>query len=130
MKQQTTIEGSYCVKTSQHCRRASKSAGNLKSEEDFNSLKLDCYCLSAVAKQPPADRIFCCWEESWEKVKVRHNGDQCHSAHLATKYGNPCWVDADDETKTLHKSHPDCIEIAEDVDDDDCGMGEWLQGRV
>ncbi len=26
---------------------------------------------------------------------------------------------------TLYKSHPDCIEIAEDVDDDDCGMGEW-----
>ncbi len=65
------------------------------SEEDFNSLKLDRYCLSAVAKQSPVDRIFRCWEESWEKVKVRRNGDQCHSACLAAKYGNLCWIDAD-----------------------------------
>ena len=92
------------------CKSLQLIAGKLWTDEDFESLKLDIHCreITEAANAVPAKktRIFRCWEEEWEKVKIGPNGDDVLEARLVRKYGGIKWLDIDNGYRVC-EAHPD-----------------------
>ena len=66
-------------------------------------MKMDAFCseitesMKLDSVEPP--RIFCAWEETWEKVQVGPVGDGLLEQRFLRKYGGLKWVDDKDNQR-------------------------------
>ena len=71
----------------------------LWNEKDFESLKLNSFCLElGVETQVEKDKVhrnFRAWEERWEKKTIGPKGDVVQEARLLRKYGGIKWFNPD-----------------------------------
>lgn len=104
------VYGASMQQKSRHRLQKLATAGKLWTDDDFESLKLDIHCreITEAANAVPAKktRIFRCWEEEWEKVKIGPNGDDVLEARLVRKYGGIKWLDIDNGYRVC-EAHPD-----------------------
>ena len=88
VKKESTLVGQHCAAKSARCREAQSKAGKLWTEEGFETLGLDRFCVDVDKLKDPTPKptkIFRAWQETWESVKLTKKDDK-YEARLARKY--------------------------------------------
>lgn len=107
-KMQATIAGIHCAENNDRDRAKKLRAGVIWDDDDFETLRLDPYCLPLdVAPDDEVTRrttrIFRAWIENWED-ECGPNGCPILEQHILRKYGGLKFVDPDGGKKfTVHE---------------------------
>ena len=98
-RKQVVIYGRHQnIKAEARTRNLTK-AQKLWNEKDFESLRLNSFCLelgveTQVAKNK-VNRNFRAWEETWENKIIGPKGEKVQEARLLRKYGGLTWLNPD-----------------------------------